>query len=314
MPRSLVEPQRPQVVVRGDQPHAGQAHRHGGGRRRREQRRAAPAAAGHGRDQADDLQAVLVRVVGQRAGHRPGVVDRHQGRQGTQVVAGRHGLGPPTRARAARRPPSARRVGSPVPRTHPRPGLRSSPSPPCRPGSYLRRVVQRWVADTGHAVTDRPLPSPEAVGQTALVTIRSLPAVGALLVAVALTAGCGSDDDSRSSAAPSASSEVTPTGVRARRRPPPRARWSPRCHLPPGAGSDPAPAGQPATGGAAKTAGQCARCEAGRRRLPGRWPEGAAPEGPFRRLWPGRPRSGLLRADRHRRGHGLRVPGRHQCQ
>ncbi|TQJ21000.1 hypothetical protein FBZ33_1209 [Micromonospora sp. A202] len=62
-------------------------------------------------------------------------------------------------------------------------------------------------------MTDRPLPSPEAVGQTALVTIRSLPAVGALLIAVALTAGCGSDDDSRSSAAPSASSEVTPTGV-----------------------------------------------------------------------------------------------------
>ncbi|MEU1400230.1 hypothetical protein ABZ403_29740, partial [Micromonospora zamorensis] len=45
------------------------------------------------------------------------------------------------------------------------------------------------------------------------MTIRSLPAVGALLVAVALTAGCGSDDDGRSSAAPSASSEVTPTGV-----------------------------------------------------------------------------------------------------
>ncbi|WP_328366022.1 hypothetical protein [Micromonospora zamorensis] len=45
------------------------------------------------------------------------------------------------------------------------------------------------------------------------MTIRSLPAVGALLIAVALTAGCGSDDDSRSSAAPSASSEVTPTGV-----------------------------------------------------------------------------------------------------
>ncbi|WCN82898.1 hypothetical protein [Micromonospora sp. LH3U1] len=45
------------------------------------------------------------------------------------------------------------------------------------------------------------------------MTIRSLPAVGALLVVVALTAGCGSDDDGRPNAAPSASSESAPTGL-----------------------------------------------------------------------------------------------------
>ncbi|WP_406067292.1 hypothetical protein [Micromonospora sp. NBC_01638] len=45
------------------------------------------------------------------------------------------------------------------------------------------------------------------------MTIRSLPAVGALLVAVALTAGCGSDDDGQPNAAPSASSESAPTGL-----------------------------------------------------------------------------------------------------
>ncbi|MEU5904866.1 hypothetical protein ABZ780_10870 [Micromonospora sp. NPDC047467] len=41
------------------------------------------------------------------------------------------------------------------------------------------------------------------------MTNRSLPAVGVLLVAVALTAGCGSDDADRPSAAPSASSLPT---------------------------------------------------------------------------------------------------------
>lgn len=62
-------------------------------------------------------------------------------------------------------------------------------------------------------MADRPLPPPDVVVQTALVTTRNLPAIGILLVAVVLTAaGCGSDDDSRPSAASSASSEASPTG------------------------------------------------------------------------------------------------------
>ncbi|WP_157563123.1 hypothetical protein [Micromonospora chokoriensis] len=43
------------------------------------------------------------------------------------------------------------------------------------------------------------------------MTNRNLPAIGILLVAVALTAGCGSADDGRPNAAPSASSESAPT-------------------------------------------------------------------------------------------------------
>ncbi|MEV4122176.1 hypothetical protein [Micromonospora sp. NPDC049645] len=43
------------------------------------------------------------------------------------------------------------------------------------------------------------------------MTTRNLPAIGILLVAVALAAGCGSDDDGRPEAAPSASSESTST-------------------------------------------------------------------------------------------------------
>lgn len=62
-------------------------------------------------------------------------------------------------------------------------------------------------------MTDRPLPSPDDVGQTALVTIRSLPAVGILLVAVAVTAGCGGDDADPSSAAPTASSSSAPAAT-----------------------------------------------------------------------------------------------------
>lgn len=62
-------------------------------------------------------------------------------------------------------------------------------------------------------MADRPLPPPDAVGQNALVTIRSLPAVGALLIVVALTAACGSDDDGQANAAPSASSESATTGL-----------------------------------------------------------------------------------------------------
>lgn len=61
-------------------------------------------------------------------------------------------------------------------------------------------------------MADRPLPPPEDVGQTALVTTRNLPAVGILLVAVALSAGCGSDDDGSPTATPSVSSEAAPTG------------------------------------------------------------------------------------------------------
>lgn len=63
-------------------------------------------------------------------------------------------------------------------------------------------------------MADRPLPSPEDVGQTALVTTRNLPALGILLVAVALSAGCGSDDDgSPNAATPTVSSEAAPTGL-----------------------------------------------------------------------------------------------------
>lgn len=51
-------------------------------------------------------------------------------------------------------------------------------------------------------MADRPLPPSGVARQTALVTHRSLPAVGILLVAVALTAGCGSDDDSPRAAPP----------------------------------------------------------------------------------------------------------------
>ena len=56
------------------------------------------------------------------------------------------------------------------------------------------------------AVTDRPSRRRAPTRQTALVTHRSLPAVGVLLLAVALTAGCGSDDADRPNAAPPASS------------------------------------------------------------------------------------------------------------
>ncbi|MFF5052520.1 hypothetical protein ACFY1S_04955 [Micromonospora sp. NPDC000663] len=45
------------------------------------------------------------------------------------------------------------------------------------------------------------------------MTLRSLPAVGVLLVAVALTAGCGGDDADPSSAAPSVSSLSAPAAT-----------------------------------------------------------------------------------------------------
>ncbi|MET8357203.1 hypothetical protein [Micromonospora sp. NPDC005171] len=45
------------------------------------------------------------------------------------------------------------------------------------------------------------------------MTTRNLPALGILLVAVALTAGCGSDDDGTPNATPSVSSEAAPTGL-----------------------------------------------------------------------------------------------------
>ncbi|WP_444950362.1 hypothetical protein [Micromonospora ureilytica] len=45
------------------------------------------------------------------------------------------------------------------------------------------------------------------------MTTRNLPALGILLVAVVLTAGCGSDDDRSPNATPSVSSEAAPTGL-----------------------------------------------------------------------------------------------------
>ncbi|MGC4870164.1 hypothetical protein ACLQ3B_32515 [Micromonospora sp. DT53] len=45
------------------------------------------------------------------------------------------------------------------------------------------------------------------------MTTRNLPAIAVLLVAVALTAGCGSDDDGSPNASPSVSSEATPTDL-----------------------------------------------------------------------------------------------------
>ncbi|MBQ1016329.1 hypothetical protein KBX71_00435 [Micromonospora sp. D93] len=45
------------------------------------------------------------------------------------------------------------------------------------------------------------------------MTTRNLPALGILLVAVVLTAGCGSDDDRSPNATPSVSSEAAPTDL-----------------------------------------------------------------------------------------------------
>lgn len=63
-------------------------------------------------------------------------------------------------------------------------------------------------------MTDRPLAPFGAVGQTAVVTIRSLPAVGVLLFVAVATAGCGSDDDAkRASVTPSVSSFSAPAAT-----------------------------------------------------------------------------------------------------
>lgn len=63
-------------------------------------------------------------------------------------------------------------------------------------------------------MTDRPLALSGAVGQTALVTIRSRPAAGVLLVVALATAGCSGDDDAkRASAAPSVSSFSAPAAT-----------------------------------------------------------------------------------------------------
>ena len=106
------------------------------------------------RDQLD-LQAVLVRVVGRRAEHRRR--DRHQGRRvrGRGGVVCDHVRAAPLALvqRVDRRRSSDRTARTSNPPT-PRPPLVAVP---CRPGSYPRRVVQRWVADTGQR-SGRPAP------------------------------------------------------------------------------------------------------------------------------------------------------------
>ncbi|GGO31289.1 hypothetical protein GCM10011576_59940 [Micromonospora parathelypteridis] len=62
-------------------------------------------------------------------------------------------------------------------------------------------------------MTGQPFPPPDAVGQTAMVTVRSLPAVGVLLAAVALAAGCGSADTGRPKAVPSDSPVSAPAAT-----------------------------------------------------------------------------------------------------
>ncbi|WP_124777712.1 hypothetical protein [Micromonospora inaquosa] len=71
------------------------------------------------------------------------------------------------------------------------------------------------------------------------MTIRSLPAVGILLVAVAVTAGCGGDDADPSSAAPTASSSSAPAATALPSAPTPSA-------VPPTASGAATPAAPPA--------------------------------------------------------------------